>query len=83
MLAAVRTPVLFTHHFHMIDEESGTLLGASTDVQATVVRKLVEGAGNSCEYVSLPQMGHSLHGQDPALFTETLVTWVASLSLPE
>jgi pimeloyl-ACP methyl ester carboxylesterase len=82
MLAAVRVPVLFTHHFHMVDEASGTLLGASTDTQASVVRGLVEGAGNTCEYVSLPQMGHSFHGQDPALFTETLVSWVRSLARP-
>ena len=82
MLAAVRVPVLFSHHFRVIDEESGTLLGASSDVQANVVRRLVEGAGNACEYVSLPQMGHSLHGQDPALFTETLVSWAKSFPLP-
>jgi pimeloyl-ACP methyl ester carboxylesterase len=81
MLAQVKVPVLFTHHFRLVDEQSGTLLGASTDLQAATVRDLVSGTGNPCEYVSLPAMGHSFHGQDPAQFTDTLSSWVGSLGL--
>jgi len=80
MLSAVRVPVLFTHHFHATDEASGVLLGASSDLQAARVRELVAGAGNAIEYVSLPTMGHAFHDQDPSLFSETLVSWIDSLS---
>jgi pimeloyl-ACP methyl ester carboxylesterase len=76
MLADVRVPVLFTHHFRAVDETSGVLLGAISDQQAARVRELVTGAGNALEYLSLTEMGHRLHDQDPALFTETLVSWV-------
>lgn len=80
MLAAVRVPVLFTHHFRAIDEASGWLLGASSDLQAAKVREIVAGTGNPIQYVSLPEMGHSFHGQDPAAFCETLTSWIDSLS---
>jgi acetyl esterase/lipase len=80
MLAAVKVPVLFTHHFRIVDEESGFLLGASSDLQAARVCQLVESAGNPCEYRSLPAMGHSFHGQDPAQFVDTLVSWASSLA---
>jgi pimeloyl-ACP methyl ester carboxylesterase len=76
MLSSVRVPVLLTHHFRAIDEATGGLLGALSDVQATRVRELVAGAGQRIEYRSFPQMGHSMHGQDPKLFVETLVEWV-------
>lgn len=81
MLSAVRVPVLFTHHFRSIDETSGTLLGASSDLQAARVRELVANAGNAIEYVSLPTMGHAFHDQDPPRFAETLISWIDSLSI--
>ena len=34
MLRSVKVPVLFTHHFRMIDEATGALMGASSDLQA-------------------------------------------------
>jgi hypothetical protein len=34
MLSHVKVPVLLTHHFHVIDESTGTLMGALCDVQA-------------------------------------------------
>lgn len=37
------------------------------------------GAGVAVDYRSFEQMGHSMHGQDPQLFTETLVGWAQSL----
>jgi pimeloyl-ACP methyl ester carboxylesterase len=82
MLAAVKVPVLFTHHFRTIDEESGALLGAASDRQVEHVRRLVSGTGNPFELVSLATMGHSLHGQDPQLYVDTLTTWWWGLERP-
>lgn len=79
MLAAVKVPVLFTHHFRIEDEATGRLLGASSDLQAAAVRELVAGTGQSCTYTSLPAMGHSFHGQDPEAYVTTLVEWSATL----
>jgi pimeloyl-ACP methyl ester carboxylesterase len=79
MLAAVKVPVLFTHHFHVIDDATGALMGASSDLQVARVRELVEGAGNPFELVSLPGAAHSYHGQDPKAYAEILTTWASSL----
>ena len=79
MLSSVKVPVLLSHHFRTIDEVSGTLLGAISDLQVERVRQLVTEAGNAFDYVSLPAMGHSLHGQDPALYVDTLVGWAETL----
>ena len=80
MLGAVKVPVLFTHHFRVVDEASGTLLGAITDVQVARVRELIAAAGNEVRYESFPQMGHSMHGQDPEQYTRTLVAWAENLA---
>ncbi len=82
MLASVRVPVLVTHHFRALDAETGGLLGALSDVQAARVRQLVGETGQRIEYRSFPKMGHSMHGQDPKLFRDTLVEWVATLASP-
>ena len=79
MLASVKVPVLFTHHFRVLDEATGALMGASSDQQAARVRELVTGAGNSFEYVSLPTAAHSFHGQDPQAYADTLTTWASTL----
>ena len=76
---AVKVPVLLTHHFRKVDEASGLLMGALADVQAARVRELVTAAGQAVDYRSFPTMGHSMHGQDPKLFTDTLVGWAAAL----
>ncbi len=78
MLANVKVPVLFTHHFRVVDE-SGALIGAISDVQAARVQALVTAAGQPFDYRSFPEIGHSMHGQDPQLFTDTLVDWIATL----
>jgi hypothetical protein len=80
MLAAVKVPVLFTHHFRAVDETTGTLYGAISDLQAARVRQVVAGVGQPLDYRSFPAMGHSMHGQDPPMFTNTLVDWVASIT---
>jgi pimeloyl-ACP methyl ester carboxylesterase len=80
MLSAVKVPVLYTHHFRMIDEPTGALLGATTDLQADRVRQLVTAAGQPFEYVDLPETPHSLHGTDPRRYVDTLVGWAGTLA---
>jgi pimeloyl-ACP methyl ester carboxylesterase len=79
MLASVKVPVLFTHHFRQVDETTGALMGAISDLQAARARELVEGAGQPLRYVSFPEMPHSMHGADPALFARTVAEWAAGL----
>ena len=79
MLERVKVPVLFTHHFRRVDEETGVLQGAVADVQVGYARKLIETAGQRFDYRSFPTMGHALHAQDPALYTDTLRDWVKTL----
>jgi len=79
MLASVKVPVLLTHHFHLIEPASGSLIGALSEVQAARVCELIRDAGQTVDYRTFPQMGHSMHGQDPKLYTETVVDWVAGL----
>jgi pimeloyl-ACP methyl ester carboxylesterase len=80
MMASVRAPILFTHHFRMIDSGSGALLGAVSDQQAARARDLITGAGQPVEYASFPEMAHSMHSADPELFTQTIVEWSAKLT---
>jgi pimeloyl-ACP methyl ester carboxylesterase len=79
MLASVKVPVLLTHHFRRIDEATGELMGALSDLQAARARTLIEAAGQKVVYRSFPSMGHAMHMQDPKLFAETLVQWAATL----
>lgn len=78
MLKAVRVPILLTQHFRMIDE-FGNLLGAMSDQQAEHVRSLLESSGVAVEYRSFPDVGHSMHSEEPALFVQTLCEWIDSL----
>ena len=80
MLKRVKVPVLFTHHFRKTDERNGAMWGALSDVQANRVRELVEGAGQRFEYRSFPEMGHSMHREDPALYVATFREWAQSLA---
>ena len=79
MLASVKCPVLYTHHFRNVDDNRGTLLGAASDLQVRRVCELVSRAGPPIDYRSFPQMPHSMHGTDPKLFTELLVEFEAQL----
>jgi hypothetical protein len=54
-------------------------MGAISDLQVDRVRQLVTEAGNAFEYHSFPQMGHSMHGQDPPLYVDTLTAWARNL----
>jgi pimeloyl-ACP methyl ester carboxylesterase len=80
MLAAVKVPVLFTHHFRQVDPDAGFLMGACSDLQAARVRELIGAAGQPLDYRSFPTMGHSMHGQDPQLFADTLTDWTTTLT---
>lgn len=80
MLRQVKIPVLFTHHTRQINERTGRLFGALSDTQANRVKHLIEEAGQRLDYQSFPDMGHSMHGQDPALYARTLKTWTDSLA---
>ena len=80
MLRSVNVPVLFTHHFRAIDEATGALMGASSDLQAARTRQLVTDAGQPFDYVSLPTAPHGLHGSDPQLYVDTLVGWADPLT---
>jgi pimeloyl-ACP methyl ester carboxylesterase len=78
MLAQVKCPVLYTHHQRNVSDD-GWLIGAMSDLQAERALALLETTGQPVTYRSFPQMGHSMHGQDPKLFAETLIEWSGSL----
>jgi pimeloyl-ACP methyl ester carboxylesterase len=80
MLRSVKVPVLLTHHFRSVDPETGALMGALADVAANRLKELLAEAGVPLDYRSFETMGHSMHGQDPKLFTDTLVDWSSTVS---
>jgi len=80
MLRSVKVPVLLTHHFRSLDPETGSLMGALADVAANRLKELLAEAGVPLDYRSFETMGHSMHGQDPKLFTDTLVDWSSKVS---
>ena len=80
MLRSVTTRrVLLTHHFRVVDEATGTLMGALADVQAERVQALLREAGVTVDYRSFPTVAHSMHGTQPDLYVDTLLEWVATL----
>jgi pimeloyl-ACP methyl ester carboxylesterase len=79
MLSSVKVPVLLTHHMRYVDEATGLLMGALSDVQASRVRELIAAAGQNVGYESFPGMGHAMHSQDPDLFASVLTKWAKTL----
>jgi pimeloyl-ACP methyl ester carboxylesterase len=79
MLSSVKVPVLFTHHARPVDEATGHLMGAISDLQASKVQELVSAAGQRFTYRSFPTMGHVMHSIAPEQYVETLREWVATL----
>jgi pimeloyl-ACP methyl ester carboxylesterase len=80
MLRGAKVPsVLLTHHMRIVDDASGFLFGAMTDQQAQRVQALLAGAGVTVDYRSFPDVGHSMHGDRPDLYVETLRDWVRSI----
>ena len=72
--------VLLTHHMRITDDASGFLFGAMSDQQAQRVQDLLTGAGVKVQYRSFPDVGHSMHGDKPELYVETLLDWVTSIA---
>jgi pimeloyl-ACP methyl ester carboxylesterase len=71
--------VLLTHHMRIVDDATGFLLGAMSDQQAQRVRDLLTAGGVAVDYRSFPDVGHSMHGDRPELYVETLLEWVRSI----
>ncbi|MFD9702578.1 alpha/beta fold hydrolase [Lentzea sp. NPDC059081] len=80
MLRQVKVPVLFTHHFHHVDPDTGNVLGAVTDLQVRRIGQLVEETGNSFTRKAFPDMPHSMHGHAPAVYARTVTEWIDSLT---
>ena len=81
MLRKVKVPVLLTHHLRITNEATGFLFGAMSDQQAQRVQDLLRAAAVSVSYRSFPDVGHSMHGDKPDLYVETLLDWVKSLDV--
>jgi pimeloyl-ACP methyl ester carboxylesterase len=79
MLASVKCPVLYAHHFRRVDDNDGHLMGAASDMQAKRVCELVKLAGQPIEYRSFPMMPHSMHGEAPKQFGELVIEFAARL----
>jgi pimeloyl-ACP methyl ester carboxylesterase len=80
MLRSVKAPfVLLTHHMRVVDDATGFLLGAMSDQQAQRVQDLLTGSGVAVDFRSFPDVGHSMHGDRPELYVETLLDWVQSI----
>jgi pimeloyl-ACP methyl ester carboxylesterase len=79
MLRQVKVPVLFTHHSHRLDLDTGNLIGAISDQQVQHVRRLVEGTGNSFTYREFPDMPHSMHGHSPSTYVQVVTEWIDQL----
>ena len=77
MLASVGVPVLLTHHVHAVDEATGALIGALSDLGATRAADLIRSNGQDVEIQEFLTMGHSMHGQDPQLFATTVIQWTS------
>jgi pimeloyl-ACP methyl ester carboxylesterase len=71
--------VLLTRHMRVTDDATGCLLGAMSDQQAQRARDLLTGAGVKVDHRSFPDVGHSMHGDRPELYVETLLDWVGGI----
>jgi pimeloyl-ACP methyl ester carboxylesterase len=82
MLRSVKVPsVLLTHHMRIVDDANGFLFGAMSDEQAQRAQALLTGAGVKVDYRSFPDVGHSMHGDRPELYVETLLDWVGGIGV--
>ncbi len=79
LLQHVKVPVLFTHHFRQVDEETGTLMGAISDLQVRRVEALIQAAGHPFTYASFPHMPHAMHAHDPEQYVSTVLDWYRGL----
>jgi pimeloyl-ACP methyl ester carboxylesterase len=80
MLAAVKVPVLLTHHARLVDEATGRLMGALTDQQARRAGDIIRTeAGRPFDYQSLPDAAHAMHAADPQRFAGVVRDWALNL----
>jgi len=79
MLAAAKVPMLLTHHARHVDDNTGRLMGALTDLQARRAGELVKAAGQPLDYVSLPDAAHAMHEAQPERFATVVRDWTTQL----
>ncbi len=79
MLAAVKTPILLTHHMRHFNEATGQIIGALTDLQAARAGELIKEAGQPFDYVSLPDAAHAMHASEPERFATVVRDWALKL----
>ncbi|MBN1381329.1 MAG: alpha/beta hydrolase [Deltaproteobacteria bacterium] len=79
MLQNVKCPVLFTHHLSQIDVVTGQQAGAATVRQVDRVEAIIKKAGQHFTRMTVPDMGHNMHLQAPALYMKILLDWVKTL----
>lgn len=79
MLSKVKVPVLLTHHGRSVDESTGRLVGALTDLQARQAGAIIKKAGPSFDYVSLPDAAHAMHAAQPERFANVVRDWARKL----
>jgi pimeloyl-ACP methyl ester carboxylesterase len=79
LLAHVKVPVLFTHHYHEEHPSTGGFTGAISDVQVRRAEALVWAAGQEFTHLSFPDMPHSMHEADPQLYAKTVTEWATGL----
>jgi pimeloyl-ACP methyl ester carboxylesterase len=79
MLASVKTPVLLTHHRRHVDESTGNLVGALSDLQARKAGDIIKAAGQPFDYVSLPDAAHEMHQTQPDRFATVVRDWAKKL----
>ena len=79
MLAAAKAPMLLTHHSRHVDESTGRLIGALTDLQARRAGELIKSAGQPFDNVSLPDAAHAMHEAQPERFATVVRDWARTL----
>lgn len=82
MLRSVRVPhVLLTHHFRMVHEATGRLIGAMSDQQAQRVQDLLAESGVDVTYRSIPDVGHAMHDEAPQRYVDVVLEWADAVGL--
>ena len=71
-------PVLLTHHMRIVDEATGMLFGAMSDQQAATGAGAARRGRRAGRVPLVPDVGHSMHGDEPDLYVDTLLDWVAA-----
>ncbi len=79
MLRSVKVPVLLTQHMRFTNDATGFLFGAMSDQQAQRAQDLLQTTGVPVEFRSFPEVGHSMHGDNPELYVTTLLDWIKKL----